>query len=218
MSLTSEKYKNCAWAQATLALVKSPTDWYTYCALLQEHADEVLRCTGQLALRKAVESRKMEYLSLLLARGVDPNAKCPLDDQAPLLFVAGAAGTAAASADPALAAEWLRTGRVLLAYGADVNVRDIHNCTPLIQSLARGGSMDAVRLFVERFGADVNARDRYGLTALHYVAKQREVDPCVIAYLLQRGANKAAVSRRGVTPVDLAVVRGAPTWLVDMLA
>ena len=64
------------------------------------------------------------------------------------------------------------------------------------------GWLPAVRYLVEEVGADVNQRDHNGYTALHHAAARG--DRAVILYLVERGADIGAVSRRGQTVADLA--------------
>ncbi len=65
-----------------------------------------------------------------------------------------------------------------------------------------GGWVPAVRYLVEVHGADVNARDLNGYTPLHHAAARGDND--LIEYLVLRGADPLAVSRRGQTTVDMA--------------
>ena len=64
------------------------------------------------------------------------------------------------------------------------------------------GWLPAVRFLVEEMGADVNARDANGYTPLHHAASRGDVD--MILYLVDRGADVMAVSRKGETTVDMA--------------
>ena len=64
------------------------------------------------------------------------------------------------------------------------------------------GWMPSVRLLVEELGADVNARDHNGYTPLHFAAARGDND--LIRYLVEKGADVMAVSRRGQTVVDMA--------------
>ena len=64
------------------------------------------------------------------------------------------------------------------------------------------GWLPAVRYLVEEVGVDVNQRDHNGYTALHHAAARGDRD--VILYLVERGAEIGAVSRRGQTVADLA--------------
>ena len=64
------------------------------------------------------------------------------------------------------------------------------------------GWLPAVRYLVEVHGADVNARDLNGYTPLHHAAARGDND--LIEYLVGKGADPLAISRRGQTTVDMA--------------
>jgi len=64
------------------------------------------------------------------------------------------------------------------------------------------GWVPAVKLLVEELGADVNARDLNGYTALHHAAARGDNE--LILYLVEKGADVTAVSRKGETTVDMA--------------
>ena len=64
------------------------------------------------------------------------------------------------------------------------------------------GWMPSVKLLLEELGADVNARDHNGYTPLHFAAARGDND--LILYLVEKGADVMAVSRRGQTVVDMA--------------
>jgi uncharacterized protein len=65
-----------------------------------------------------------------------------------------------------------------------------------------GGWMPAMRYLVEELGADVNQRDHNGYNAVHHAAARGDNE--VITYLVEKGADVMAVSRRGQTTVDMA--------------
>ena len=67
---------------------------------------------------------------------------------------------------------------------------------------APDGWLPAVRYLVEELGADVNARDHNGYNALHHAAARGDHE--LIIYLVERGGDIRAVSRRGQTVADLA--------------
>jgi uncharacterized protein len=67
---------------------------------------------------------------------------------------------------------------------------------------APDGWMPAMRYLVEELGADVNARDNNGHTPLHHAAARGDNE--MITYLVSKGADVKAVSRRGQTTVDMA--------------
>jgi ankyrin repeat protein len=64
------------------------------------------------------------------------------------------------------------------------------------------GWLPAVTYLIEELGADVNARDHNGYTALHHAAARGDND--LILYLVSKGADVTAVSRRGQTTADMA--------------
>jgi ankyrin repeat protein len=62
--------------------------------------------------------------------------------------------------------------------------------------------MPAMKYLVEELHADVNQRDNNGMTPLHHAASRGDNE--MILYLVSKGADVKAVSRRGQTTVDLA--------------
>ncbi|MCI0432846.1 MAG: ankyrin repeat domain-containing protein [Gemmatimonadetes bacterium] len=64
------------------------------------------------------------------------------------------------------------------------------------------GWLPAVRYLIEELGADVNARDYNGYNAVHHAAARG--DNTLIEYLVTKGADVTAVSRRGQTTADMA--------------
>jgi ankyrin repeat protein len=64
------------------------------------------------------------------------------------------------------------------------------------------GWLPAVKYLVEELGADVNARDHNGYTPLHHAAARG--DNQLILYLVEKGSNVTAMSRRGQTTADMA--------------
>ena len=66
----------------------------------------------------------------------------------------------------------------------------------------QGGWLRAMKYIVEELGGDVNARDHLGYTPAHHAAARGDND--MIRYLVDRGADVTAVSRRGQTTADMA--------------
>ncbi|MBM4188873.1 MAG: hypothetical protein FJ206_16330 [Gemmatimonadetes bacterium] len=64
------------------------------------------------------------------------------------------------------------------------------------------GWMPAIKYLVEVVKADVNSRDHNGYSALHHAAARG--DDQMIEYLVAKGADVTAVSRRGQTTADMA--------------
>ncbi len=60
----------------------------------------------------------------------------------------------------------------------------------------------AVKFLVEECGAEVDIRDANGYTALHHAASRGDND--LVLYLVEKGADVKAVSRKGQTTADMA--------------
>ena len=67
---------------------------------------------------------------------------------------------------------------------------------------APDGWIPAVKYLVEELGADVNARDFNGYNPVHHAAARG--DNQLIEYLVSKGADVSAVSRKGQTTADMA--------------
>ncbi|MGV3709998.1 MAG: ankyrin repeat domain-containing protein [Gemmatimonas sp.] len=67
---------------------------------------------------------------------------------------------------------------------------------------APDGWMPAMKYVVEVLKADVNQRDNNGFTPLHHAAARGDNE--MILYLISKGADPKAVSRRGLTTIDIA--------------
>jgi hypothetical protein len=92
--------------------------------------------------------------------------------------------------------------RELLAAGADIDEECPGGVTPLAKAVALEPDTRAtVELFVG-LGADVNRRSTSGWTALHSAAQQGKRE--ATRALLERGADPAARTAQGQTPLDAA--------------
>ena len=67
---------------------------------------------------------------------------------------------------------------------------------------APDGWIPSVKFLIEEMGVDVNSRDHNGFTPLHHAAARGDND--LIMYLMSKGADINAVSRRGQTVADMA--------------
>jgi uncharacterized protein len=67
---------------------------------------------------------------------------------------------------------------------------------------APDGWMPAVKYLIEELGADVNARDFNGYNPIHHAAARGDNE--LIQYLVSKGGDVTAVSRKGQTTADMA--------------
>jgi ankyrin repeat protein len=67
---------------------------------------------------------------------------------------------------------------------------------------APDGWIPSVTFLIEELGVEVNSRDHNGYTPLHHAAARGDND--LIMYLMSKGADITAVSRRGQTVADMA--------------
>jgi len=67
---------------------------------------------------------------------------------------------------------------------------------------APDGWLPSIKYLVEELGMDVNQRDAGGFTPLHHAAARGDNE--MIQYLVSKGADVKAVSRNGMTTVDMA--------------
>ena len=107
----------------------------------------------------------------------------------------------AALAEAAFLCDFMKV-RELLAQGADPNVRDEDQRTPLHQAVL-GGSVGLVGLLIES-GADLNAKDSHGFTPLHFAAQEHE--PEIARILLGRGADVNALDEDGNSALHRAIL------------
>jgi len=130
---------------------------------------------------------RLEIAVILIAAGADINAA---DD------------SGATSLHMAVTGGLEELSRLLIEYGADVNVRTgYHKLVPLHQA-SSGGHLSIIKLLLEK-GADINATSAAGWTPLH-AAKNKET----AELLVNNGADVNAVSEKGLTPLSEAVSMG----------
>ncbi len=170
-------------------------------ALLAAGADVHLRLEDQQTLLwPAIEAftnpQKQSYLQLLIASGLDVNAKAG-DGETALMHAARYDAIDAA--------------RALIKAGADVNAKASDGQTALIradyaqtmfreekQTAPNNAEMVAALLAA---GADVNAADAEGTTALMRAVSENALD--ATQKLLAAGANPKAANKEGKTALDL---------------
>jgi len=105
--------------------------------------------------------------------------------------------------------------KLLISEGADVNIRDQKDMTPL-HLTAGNGNTDIASILIDN-GADVNTRiDEYGVTPLHVAAVWGKT--AVAELLLAKGADINAQTRRGETALEFAIRNDHPDVLELLLA
>ena len=93
---------------------------------------------------------------------------------------------------------------ILLKSGADVNNRDTHGKTTLMNT-AEKSCCECIDILIKS-GADVNKHDMYGYTALLYAALKSS-DECLY-YLIEAGSDVNREDTQGDTALNLAVNKG----------
>jgi ankyrin repeat protein len=171
--------------------------WFT------TYGDDYLRTdrTGATAFWRAAYALDLDAMKLLLAYGADPNI--------PTISTTGSSrggrgrraevpqGPDPSGLDPVPPGgpgSYPIHAAAGIGYGEGY-AANIHRTVP-------DGWLPAVKFLVEELGADVNARDSNGYNAVHHAAARGDDE--LIRYLVSKGADVMAVSRRGQTTVDMA--------------
>ena len=95
----------------------------------------------------------------------------------------------------------------------DVNLKDIHDWTPLHYAAAKG-SADAIEILLEH-QAHVNAPDILEWTPLHYACQRG--DTSIVQRLVQKDAELDVRSRGGVAPLHCAAMNGHVDVVYSMI-
>jgi len=142
---------------------------------------------GKTSLHVAAEynTKDQELVEVLIAKGVDVNAKDTALFNTPLLL--------------ALDRGQSEMAKLLIAKGARVNVKNSSSVTPLHYRI---NDLELTKLLIAK-GADIKAQDSEGNTPLHraiYHRQSRKVE-----LLVQRGADINTKNEQGETPLNLAI-------------
>ena len=162
----------------------------------------------------------IEVLQMLLETGANPNLQLKLrPPYRNVIFDRGGDGVLSTGATPLLRASKAGDNpdaiRLLLAYGARVDLPTADGTTPLMAAAGMGhgdnptrgrfntedDSLAAIEVLLAA-GADVNARAGSGRTAVHAAVDKGWGR--VVAYLAERGADLSIADNDGRTPLDLA--------------
>jgi ankyrin repeat protein len=161
---------------------------------------------GATPFWRAAYATDVEAMKLLIAHGADPNV--PTMAPAPRRGRGRGAvpTTTAAGAKPKLDPSglppipeggpgiWPLHAASGVGYGEGY-AGNAHRHVP-------DGWLPAVKYLVEEIGVDINARDHNGYNAVHHAAARGDNE--LIQYLVEKGGDVMAVSRRGQTTADMA--------------
>ncbi len=167
--------------------------WYSGYNFDLAGVDEI----GATAFWRAAYASDVAAMTLLVARGADPNI--------PTMKPIGRPPTGDAQRDvkdvspiPPVPVGGPGVPPLVAQAGAGYSegfAANSHRTAP-------GGFLPAAKYLIEVLHADVNARDHEGNTALHNAAARGDVE--LIQYLVSKGADVKAVNREGQTTVDMA--------------
>ncbi len=160
---------------------------------------------GATPFWRAAYATDVEAMKLLLAHGADPNipTKAPAPRRrgrsaAPVTAAAGGALKADPSGLPPAQeggpGVWPIHAASGVGYGEGY-AGNAHRHVP-------NGWLPAMKFLIEEVGVDVNARDHNGYNALHHAAARGDDE--LIRYLVEKGVDITAVSRRDQTVADMA--------------
>ncbi|MDH5669715.1 MAG: ankyrin repeat domain-containing protein [Nitrospira sp.] len=139
----------------------------------------------QIPLHNAVEVDEVEIVNLLLAAGADIDATEKGRETA--LFIVRSPEVA----------------RVLVRAGLDVEGKDCHEWSPLVNAV-NDGSLEAVQALIS-VGADVNATHDRGFTVFMSAVGSAERNVEIMKALIEAGANAHAISELGWNAFHAAI-------------
>jgi ankyrin repeat protein len=167
---------------------------------------------GTTAFWRAAYSLDVDAMKLLMRHGADPTIPSQRTPQPPRAAGGpergggggGGRGPAPVAASPEIdsAAKAVPPGIGVYPVHAAAGVGYGNGFAGNSHRHVPEGWMPAMKYLVEELKADVNQRDQNGLTPLHHAASRGDNE--MILYLVSKGADVQAVSRRFQTTVDLA--------------
>jgi ankyrin repeat protein len=160
--------------------------------------------TGATPFWRAAYGTDVPAMKLLIAHGADPKIPTLKPAGRQLNADGQAAGddSAAVKADPSGLPPVLAGGPGVFAIHAASGVGYGEGFAANSHQHAPDGWLPSVKYLVEELHMDVNARDFNGYNAVHHAAARG--DNQLIEYLVSKGADINAVSRKGETTVDMA--------------
>jgi ankyrin repeat protein len=179
--------------------------------------------SGETALIMAVRKQKYDMAKYLLENGADVNAKDRLgntslliaimyrssdtmtkmiiDNKADLNVTGGSGNTALLEA----IYRNRKMARYLIKKGADVNLMNTQNVTPLIMALKENDT-GLAKMLLDK-GADVKMKDNHGRTALINAIINDYESPMMVKYLIDAGADVNAKDNSTYTPLMWAAIK-----------
>ena len=157
---------------------------------------------GATPFWRAAYATDVEAMSLLIARGADPNIATQEVPQRRRRGGGGSRGGGGEREDPSGLPPVPVGGPAVHPIHAASGVGYGEGYAANSHRHVPDGWVPAVKYLVEELGADVNTRDRNGYSALHHAAARGDNE--LILYLVERGADVTVVSRRGQTTADMA--------------
>ena len=151
---------------------------------------------GATAFWRAAYGTDVDAMKLLISYGADPN----IPTKAPAPRARRGGGTA--QKDPSGLRPAVEGGPAVFPLHAASGVGYGEGYESNAHRHAPDGWLPSVKYLVEELGADVNARDHNGYNAVHHAASRGDNE--LIQYLVSKGADVKAVSRRGQTTADMA--------------
>lgn len=160
---------------------------------IPEQINEPLDAYGSTLLIKAIHTKNIELVRILLERGA------VMDPETILHYAAGIGS--------------VEIARYLLEKGAHVDKADRKGRTPLLTA-ASGGHWDVVDLLLSR-GASIHVKDDGGFTLLQCAVANRDVKRAEL--LIEKGLNIDEFCRAGITPLMRAAQDGDIQMIESLL-
>lgn len=146
---------------------------------------------GRTPLHQAAMRHRNDILEWLCMKGAQVNA-IDSDSLTPLMSAISQHGNTEVARR-----ESMKTIRILLRYGADVNYRNRDGRT-ILHDAVGDGREDLVDILL-KYGASINAKDKYGYTPLHWSVSSKNKK--MVELLVNRGADVNARNLQGHTPL-----------------
>jgi ankyrin repeat protein len=220
------KQQRTAYLDLMAALLENGADpnvrlskhlWYT-----SFNFDHLLDSTGATPFWRAAYATDVEAMRLLVAHGADPNIPTSKLPSRGRPRPQGEDGKEKEEGDPSGLPPVPVGGPAVYPLHAASGAGYGEGFAGYAHQHVPGGWMPAVKYLVEELGADVGVRDHNAYNAIHHAASRGDFE--MVLYLVRRGGDLRAVSRKGQSTADMAngpVQRIQPfprtVWLLERL-